>query len=40
MRILSNTLVAVFFLFLAGIVIHGVTHIDGKGNHEKVVLSR
>ena len=39
MRILSNTMVALFFLFLAGLVIHGVVHIDGKGNHQKLVLS-
>jgi len=40
MRILSNTMVAIFFLFIAGLVIHGVAHIDGKGDHQKVVLSR
>lgn len=36
MKILSNTMLALFFLLIAGLVIHGATHADGIENHQKV----
>jgi len=40
MRILSNTMVTLFFLFIIGLMIHGMAHTDGIGIHQKVEHSR
>ncbi len=35
MKILSNTMLALFFLLIAGLLIHGMSHADGIENHQQ-----
>ena len=36
MKILSNTMLTVFFLFIAGLVFHGMVNADDSINHHQL----